>query len=221
MKVIVRLSIVIVGLGIVVSARMCQAPITVAGTQEQHDWKTLIRSHTEKERSLAHDLVLGDRKETVQHLLSVVNRPVEPGEPFYASSTSRNVAITLLGELRAAEGVWDLASWLSPKAGQALTRVEMMMFSPAGEALVKIGLPSLQALAQVLKSDPRRELREQCLKMIVQIKGLRGTELLVEDLVSVETDQKQKENLEAAQNVLQEPKFRNTLEKLDKRRTWL
>jgi hypothetical protein len=40
-------------------------------------------------------------------------------------------------------------------------------------------------------------------------------------LVSVETDQKQKENLEAAQNVLQEPKFRNTLEKLDKRRIWL
>jgi hypothetical protein len=144
----------------------------------------------------------------------VVNSPVEEGEQFYTSSTSRNIAISLLGKLRAKEAVTDLTRWLTPKTGQGLTFWEEMMFSPAGYALAEIGLPSVPPLFHLLKVEGNVALREQCIKIIVSIKGLPETELLLEDIFAKETDNSKRENLKSAQDLLKNPKFRKILENI-------
>jgi len=175
------------------------------------DWRTLITSDNEKERMSAQRKWLIDRQETIEYLLSVIKTPIKDGEPFYSSTTSRNIAIFLLGKLRAKEAVTELTKWLIPKPGQSLVISEEQMFSPAGCALVDIGLPSIPPLLELLKSEEASILREQCIKIIVSIKGLRETELLFEDVVSKETNTAKRENLKVAQDMLKDPKFREIL----------
>lgn len=175
------------------------------------DWRTLITSDNEKERMSAQRKWLIDRQETIEYLLSVIKTPIKDGEPFYSSTTSRNIAIFLLGNLRAKEAVTDLTKWLTPKPGQGLKVSEPYFFSPAGYALVNIGLPSIPTLLELLKSEEASVLREQCIKIIVSIKGLRETELLFEDMFAKETDATKRENLKAAQNLLKDSKFREIL----------
>ena len=179
--------------------------------EKAEDWRTLITSDNEKERTSAQRKWLIDRQETIHYLVSVVKMPVKNGEPFYSSTTSRNIAIFLLGNLRAKEAVADLTKWLSPKPGQGLKMSEPYIFSPAGYALVEIGLPSIPFLVDLIKSEENTVLREQCIKIIVSIKGLRETELLFEDVVSKETDATKRENLKVVQDMFKDPKFREIL----------
>lgn len=177
-------------------------------------WKTLITSDIEKERVSSQRTVLYNRQERIKYLLLVVNSPVEEGEQFYSSVTSRNIAIFLLGQLRAKEATADLTKWLTPKPGQGLFVSEELVFSPAGYALVEIGLPSVSPLVELLKSERADALCEQCIKIIVSIKGLPETELLFEDILAKETDNSKRENLKSAQNLLKNPKFRKILENI-------
>jgi len=178
------------------------------------DWKTLIISDVEKERMSARRFFLDNRKQTIEYLLSVLNSPVKEGEQFYTSTTSRNISISLLGRLRAKEAVADLMKWLIPKPGQGMVVDEEMMFSPAGYALAEIGLPSVPPLFHLLKAEGNVALREQCIKIIVRIKGLPETELLLEDILAKETDNSKRENLKSAQDLLKNPKFRKILENI-------
>jgi hypothetical protein len=190
----------------------------VQDAKELPDWTTLIRSEVEKERTSAREIVLLDRKERIEKLLSVVNSPVQPGEAFYSSTTSRNISIFLLGQLRAKEAVPTLMEWLFPRGGQALIRGELLMFSHAGYALVEIGLPSVPPLIELLASEADAAEREQAIKIVVSIKGLRETEVMFEELLASERDSAKKEKLEVVQATLQKPKLRKTLEKLIRRR---
>jgi len=185
------------------------------------DWKTLIISDVEKDRMSSRRFVLDNRKQTIEYLLSVVNSPVEVGEEFYNYITSRNIAIYLLGKLRAKEAVEDLTKWLSPKPGQGMNIDELLMFSPAGYALVEIGLPSVSPIFDLLREEGNVALREQCIKIIVCIKGLPETELLLEDMLVKETVNSKKENLKAVQRLLKEPKFRKIVENVYKKRNRL
>jgi len=188
-------------------------------SQEQEkaqNWKTLITSDVENERKSARRSIQDIRKDTIEHLLSVVNTQVKEGEEFYNSVTSRNIAISLLGKLRAKEVVADLTKWLSPKPGQLLIfgDFESYLFSPAGYALIEIGLPSVPPLVELVKSEGTTALGEQCIKIIVSIKGLPETELVFEDMLVKETDNSKRENLKSAQDLLKNPKFRKILENI-------
>jgi hypothetical protein len=180
-------------------------------------WKRLIVSDVVEQRMAGQRALLDNGKQTVEYLLSVLNSPVETGEQFYESTSSRNIAISLLGSLRAREATGELTKWLTAKPGQGQTVWEEMMFSPAGYALVEIGLPSVPPVIELLASDGDAHLREQCIKIIVSIKGLRETEVMLEDLLASETSLAKKEKLEAVQAMLQDPKFRKALEKLSRR----
>ena len=185
--------------------------------KKERDWRTLITSGVEKERMSARQRVMSNRRETIQYLLSVLNSPVEEGEQFYASTTSRNIAIFLLGRLRAKEAVTDLIPWLTPKPRQGLFVSEERVFSPAGEALVEIGLPSVPVVVKLLGSEGPISFKQECIKVIVGIKGLRETEFLFEDIIAAEADSAKRENLKAADDLLKDPKFRKILENIENR----
>ncbi|MHC4867924.1 MAG: HEAT repeat domain-containing protein [Planctomycetota bacterium] len=221
MKVAVRLCIVIVGLSAVMAMEVRKGPSRRDEAQKELDWKTLIVSDNPKDRTLADQLVEDTRKGTIEHLLCVVNSPVEPPEPFYNSMTSRSIAISLLGRLRAKEAVPALMRCLFPRPGQGVKVSEPPVFSPAGFALIEIGLPSVAPLIESLKSDKLPAYRRARIKIIVRIKGLRETELLLEELIAHETNGAKKDNLKVAQALLEDAKFLKILENLDKQRTWL
>jgi len=179
------------------------------------DWKTLIRSDIKKDRISARQTVLDNRKETIRYLLSVVKSPIEEGENFFTSTTSRNIAISLLGKLRAKEAVADLSEWLSPKGGQATTTWAPPILTPAGYALFEIGLPSVPPVLNLLKTEkPNSLYREQYIKIIVCIKGLAETELLFEDALAKEADPTKKENLKLSLDFLKDPRFRKILQRV-------
>jgi hypothetical protein len=171
------------------------------------DWKTLVTSRLENDRVHAQHLVLDDRKDVIEYLVSVINSPLRPHEDFYTSTTSRNIAILLLGKLRAKEAIADLTNWLSPKPGQGLTIDSEPMYSPAGDALVEIGSPSVPPLLQLLKSASNGPLRREYLKIIGSILGQAHTQLLLEHALAKENSATKTDNLKAALDLLSDPKF--------------
>lgn len=179
--------------------------------QNKLEWKTLIRSEIEEDRVSAQHLVLNNRKDMIKYLVSVLDSPLRPHEEFYTSTTSRNIAIFLLGELRAKEAVTDLVKWLTPKPGQGLTIDFEPMYSPAGYALVKIGLPSVPPLLELVKSAPTPALREELLKIIVSILGEENTKILIVGALTKEISATKRDNLKAAMDLLTDPKFENIL----------
>jgi len=106
----------------------------------------------------------------------------------------------------------DLLDWLTPKPRQERSIDELQMFSPAGYALFNIGLPSVPPLVELLKSQTDPSLIEQCIKLIICIKGVPETELLLENKIKSETNPNKKENLKAILKKLQDPQFRKRME---------
>jgi hypothetical protein len=216
---------------VVTSALLAQAP------GQGGDWRQLIVSSTEADRDRAADLVVQQHRETVSALLQVLSLPVKQNEPYYTSSTPRNTAIRLLGELRAPEAVPALAQWLIPRPGQSLNVMELTDLPPAGMALVKIGMPAGPAVLDILASNgvssedartkvvdgihvryvgpkPQRSspLGDGCLRVLVRIKGLEETEVALRRSIAAETDEARKRNLEDALSALSRPGLRGVFE---------
>ncbi len=196
------------------------------------DWRALIISGEEAHRIRSEQIVLVERGEEIDFLLSVLTAPVKKGEPFYSSTTSRNIAMRLLGEMRAKEAVPDLVDWLVLKEGQGSAISELMIFSPAGYALAEIGLPSVPPLLQIIQEKgcssaeaPEKILEgvhvrykrkpgarmsplgDQCLKIIVRIKGVDQTGFSLQRAIEGESDETKKQNLESALELLRAPTF--------------
>jgi GNAT superfamily N-acetyltransferase len=206
---------------------------------EQEGWRRLILSEGQADRRLASELVIGHRRETVSELLKILDLPLEEREDFYAP-TSRNTAIGLLGKLRAAEAAPALAQWLAPRAGQGPSfSLDLSPFSPAGTALVEIGMPAVPVVMDLLAANgvssedsrtwvnsgtpgewrrvgppPERvsPFGDECLRILVSIKGLEETEAGLRRAVSREDDEARKKNLEDALAALLRPALRQTFE---------
>jgi len=202
------------------STFMCGAEGQNSEMVEVKAWRSLLVSDVEHQRRAGKDALLNRRKETIEYLLRVINQPVKHGEDFGDPATSRNTAIYLLGQLRAKEAAADLTGLLLPKPGQVyiIGNVEAYLYSPAARSLIEIGLPSMPALLERLKSEGSDGIRVEWIKVIVAIIGLRQSETLLEDLFAIEKDEKKQTNIESAQALLGKPKLRKIFENIDKRR---
>jgi len=212
------------------------AMLSHADEQNRTNWTDLIRSRDQADRQEAGRIVTTEREKVIQELLAVVNSPVTKGEPFYDPATSRNVAIRLVGQLRAKEAVPALIGHLSPMEGQNLVRFNETMFSPAGYALIEIGLPSVPPLLDVLRKEgctspemqkaivegssvrfEPKELKrhsplgDQCLKIIIGMLGGQHTQLLLETAIKDEATAGKRDNLESALALLASPKISEPL----------
>jgi hypothetical protein len=192
--------------------------------KKERGWKDLIKSDIEKERILSKQQVLNERKDTIDFLLSVVSSPVKEGEEFYTSNTSRNMAISLLGTYRAKEAVKALTQLLIPKEGQSTVVDETPTYSPAGYALVEIGLPSVLPVIDRLKQGLKQEeyiysyiFFNECVKVIVGIMNVPETECLLESEIAKEKDAGKKANLQKALDFMKEPTMHSWLEDMYKR----
>jgi len=207
-------SIGVYGIGIVIGTLIMLA---ASGSekpsegQKEDDWQSLVVSTDERERIASRKAALEERKETVDALLAIVRSPVEKEEAFYNTFTPRNIAIFLLGKLRAKEAVPELIEFVTPKPGQG-TVIE------ATEALIQIGLPSVPAFLEKLQAGQTPLKREQCVRALVAIKGLSETEHLIEDRMTDASSTQEKENLKAVIEVLKGGPLRESLESIDSNR---
>jgi hypothetical protein len=231
----VRLAFGFVVLGVLVGALTLSGPATGQQTAaaQRPRWRELIASEDEVQRAKGKKEALAELTADVGLLISIVESPVSRREPFYTGSTSRNIAIFLLGRLRAKGAVPHLVKWLEPQEGQSLSIDEEMMFSPAGYALADIGLPSVSPLMEIIRSDGcsspeapemiheddggtrykyppgyrRVPLGDQCLKIIVRIKGVDESEFSLRKAMQAEPDKAKKANLQSALDLLRAPTF--------------
>jgi hypothetical protein len=186
--------------------------------QKEGDWQSLMVSTDERERIASRKAALEERKETVDALVAIVRSPVEKEEAFYNTFTPRNIAIFLLGKLRAKEAVPELIEFVTPKPGQGTVIDYFSPFSPATEALIQIGLPSVPAFLEKLQAGQTPFKREQCVKALVAIKGLSETEHLIEDRMTDASSTQVKGNLKAVIEVLKGGPLRESLESIESNR---
>jgi hypothetical protein len=185
--------------------------------KNENKWKELIKSEEVKDRELARGILFNERKDAIDFLLSIVNSPLKEGEEFYDSYNTRNTAIYFLGTFRAKEAVQALTQWLVAKHGQGMTVDEQGLFVPAGSALVEIGLPSVKPVIDRLKQGEVEYgylFYNECLKVLVCIKGISETENLIESAIAKETDSEKKKNLQFGLEFLKDPERRTWLEDL-------
>ncbi len=196
-------------------------------------WIQRLTSEDERERREARVSLVADREKTIASLLSIVSKPVTEREPFLLSNTPRNMAMSLLGRLRAKEAVPDLVSWLEPRKGQSFVVFEEPALSPAGYALVEIGLPSVTPVLEIIRQkgcsspDTRKRIVEgtrirfepqklekysplgdEALRIIAWIKGVEETGFTLRKAIEAETDATTKENLQSALTLLNHPTSR-------------
>jgi len=199
---------------------------------QQPEWRRLIVSRDGRDTARAAQTLLDEQRATVSSLLQVLELPVEQGEPFFEDGTPRNTAIKLLGNLRDPEAVPALAKWLMPRPGQEVGSVMRETFlPPAGTAIVKIGMPAVPAVLDILASvgvtselkgtyvqegpgvtryvgpppEHRSPLGDFCLRILVDIKGLDETEACLRRYIAAEEGVTRKKNLEGALAFLRRP----------------
>jgi hypothetical protein len=185
---------------------------SVVGDEPLRDISELILSNREPDRLEASRMVLARRQHEIEALRAIIRRPIDEREEFYASNTPRNVAIRILGSMRANEAVPDLIALLVPKEGQPLIIGEPVLLAPAGEALVDIGLPAVSPLIETLTADGVKagghyDLGGQCLKTLVFMLGPENTGYFLKKARDSDTDPAKKRNLDAALTVLEKPGF--------------
>ncbi len=198
------------------------------------DWRVLLLSPEQRDRDRAAALVMQERKTEVSDLLKILAMPVQPDEPFLEYHTPRNIAIRLVGELRAEEAIEPLVQWLTPKPGMSL-EVDEAGPVPAGAALFEIGAAAVPALLDALatvgvsaergaagaaQAQPAGQryspLGDECLWVLVRILGLEEAEVRLRRAVAEETDAVRKSNLGEAVFALSRPKLRASLQGLQK-----
>ncbi len=197
-------------------------------------WRQLLLSPDERDRDRAARMVMEERKADVSALLQIVAMPVQPDEPFLRYQTPRNIAIRLLGELRAEEAIEPLITWLTPKPGMSGDVTELGPI-PAARALQQIGMPAAPALMEVLATagvaaergaavapapagppEPTGQghghLADECLRVLVWIKGLEEAEVGLRRAITEEMDAARKRNLQGALFALSRPRLRESFQ---------
>lgn len=161
------------------------------------NWNVMIVSDNQSERLKGKELAIQEREQQIESLLSIVNGPIVSGEGFTNTTTPRNTAIFLLGQLRASEAVPSLIGWLSPKEGQLMIFYEEALLFSAARALIDIGLPAVKPLLTELKKEGMTPRGTQCLMTLVSILGPEVTELKIKKEIESDSDESIKEMLTA------------------------
>jgi hypothetical protein len=165
----------------------------------------LIRSPNLTERAKGKSSVVQERRQRIADLLAVVNMPVASSGDFFSSeSSTRNIAIYLLGHMRSKEAIPTLLAWLSPREGQGVGLFQGGHLTPAASALVEIGLPAAHQALQELKNEGMSHRGAQCLMIAVTVMGPDGVKRELEVAIRVETNAEKKEKLHACMGQLKD-----------------
>lgn len=157
--------------------------------------------------------ILEERRDSIKTLIELAGMPGK-GKRFktgdveeveYPPHDAKHLAMLLLGDLRASEGVPVLLQNIEyrvPKfmaLGYELGRIEGPGWRPAVESLIKIGMPSVGPVIQKLGGYSENSLgRRLCLVMLKEILGPHLATVRLEMAVKEAKDDAARANLKAA-----------------------
>ena len=173
------------------------------------------------ERLVCHDLpvsqcaaaIMGERQQNINILVELAGcegqgrRYKVDDKEFaeYPMHDTKHVAVLLLGDLRAAEGVSVLLRDIeyrvpkTPSGGYELGLIEGPGWHPAVESLVKIGMPSVGPVIEKLDGYAENCLgRRLCLVVLKGILSPRLAKARLEIAIEEAKDERAKTNLKAA-----------------------
>lgn len=141
--------------------------------------KQQLTSQSEQERERVKDdlirlygkLSQEDQERVTAVILNLLAEPVRSQEVWNDTSTPRNIAVFLAGELRVQAAIPYLIDLLRPREGQVIShimdrsqpRVNGEIIGPAARALIKIGAPAEGAL-----KDKLHETEDEKLKSVIR-----------------------------------------------------
>jgi hypothetical protein len=130
-----------------------------------------------RERLAAYHGLLSSNAQVVSNLIDIVRQPVRQGEVWGNPSSSRNLAIRLLGHFRVAEAVDSIIPFLTPRPGQdaAVLMGRDGQDNVAEAALVRIGTPSVEPLLSSVFASADSSSAKACLTVLRRL--LPGEEL--------------------------------------------
>ena len=176
-----------------------------------------LTSEIREEREAAAQAMCQQRAKIIKDLISLAATKVEPvpsdsqGFPQVGVwHDAKHLAMLLLGDIRASEGVSVLVEnteYRVPKflsKGYELGRIEGPGWHPAVESLIKIGMPSVDPVLEKLGSYPENCLgRRLCLVVLKGILGPKPAKVRLEIAVEEVKTDAARANLKAALGQLQ------------------
>jgi len=195
-----------IGLGIVVAVLLgfvCQASFSTGRGTPIKAIERLL-SQDAKTRTTAVDDLLAERQGTITNLIALI-QDRSPNSQWLFWDSSENLAIRVLGEMRAVEAVPVLVKWAAPpEGGYKVLNLGISPYnSPAAQALVKIGKPAEPALLEVAKKSPQKMIWSISLIILQEIEGPKCLEVILEDAIAKETEAAAKANLQEGLKRLQ------------------
>lgn len=176
-----------------------------------------------EEREKAAEQVRREHAQLVQALVQLAREEVElvpsksTADPEYVRHAAKDLAIILLGELRAAQGVsllLDNLRYQNPNVLVISYYVEPGQTYSAVEALIKIGMPAVGPTIKKLGTYDKDGLdRKLCCWIIKKVLGPRLGRLRLEIAIEEVREPKVKKNLQAALVYFKTPEERAAEEK--------
>ena len=175
---------------------------TAAGAETVEELIATIEGDNQAKGRLAEHELLRRRGEAIEALINIVRSPIEKGERF-TGDTPRNIAIRLLGELRASEAAWELSSFIYP-TGDHAREIRGAFTGPAPSALVKIGLPSVETMAQRIEGCTFAPATHGYALVMGRILGYTEAAAYLQNRLAKSATDQEKKSLEAAIKFLEE-----------------
>lgn len=178
---------------------------TIAVAQERAnmngiiDYRSMLRVSSETERIAGKDKIMDLRKQIIDQMILILNDPVDQGEEWLNPTTSRNIALSILGEMRSEEAIPHIMKWLRPQDGQVVIEDRSVRFSPAASALVKIGKPAVPALIALIEVEGDEYPQKGCLSTILsEIEGQECAEHILTKVLTSQSNAQSKQRIESA-----------------------
>lgn len=122
---------------------------------------------------------------------------------YLDTSPSKNVqaaAIYIIGRHRFSEGTTELVRHIDFDAGERMRSASLPLWDqyPAMEALIRIGLPSIQPTIELLATDSNELRRSLATKVIRYVEGPEVAKFVLDRAYEKESDPKRRANLKNA-----------------------
>ncbi|HMO50454.1 MAG TPA: hypothetical protein PKE26_01625 [Kiritimatiellia bacterium] len=155
-------------------ANLRLAPTTISDDPSAFRWFYDLTSTNYELRISAAKEIISARNKAIESLIEIAQSPIMPGESIYYLDNYRNVAIILLGRLKANEAMETLISSLIPDRLRDGTRDNLTVVEPGVIAMIEIGYPALQYLESRSLTETNAVIKKTIRNAILEVR--RGLE---------------------------------------------
>jgi len=169
--------------------------VASAGESANHDNALSLLATNRSERLAVVNRLLSERSMLITSLMQVIERPEEAQLRWVDEASPGNLAIGILGEMRAVEAIPLLVRHIAPGPDDFVSLDELAP-SLAAMALMKIGKPAVPELVKSIGTNSDRQHRLSSIETIARIEGMEFTRVIIERALNSESQAQIKSRLQ-------------------------